>query len=422
MGAVAGDVRHQVPARGLAEAVQLAIAGRDLFDGPRRSRRADPEQVIAAADPAAEVHVSSIGTPRRRARQEIPCGRDVRERAPSRADGEDVVRGAVILLRRDHRAQSLLAPYRNRSPVRRPRGRVVVVPVVGEPRRFPVKRHGPQIRARVGVFIALELVGDERQRAAVGSPRGAAHVDANFGELLRVAALARDDEQFFRRRRFGIAGIRQVAALIESILHPLVRLALEPLVDQFFGVRRVGRRLRLRDPLGERDPLVVRAEDRRALDAANVNRRLIQPIRPQEPDRSTLVVSRRPSAAAGEGQELPVGTPARSGRIQRRIREATRGRAAIGRHDPQLALAPVLGLHNRRPDERHPPAVRRRGGRLNRDDAVVVLDCQLSGGDARGQQSCREHPRQDCHHQVARSEHGDLPAADSIELTEDRDV
>jgi hypothetical protein len=56
------------------------------------------------------------------------------------------------------------------------------------------------------------------------------------------------------------------------------------------------------------NPLVVGAENRRALDAANMHRRIVEPIGAQEPDRSAFVIRRgRPAASAREREELSIG-------------------------------------------------------------------------------------------------------------------
>jgi hypothetical protein len=284
----------------------------------------------------------------------------------------------------------------------------VVVAVVAQPRRLAVERDGPQIRAWIHVLVALKLVGDERQRGAVRSPGNAADVDAGLGELLRVAALAGDDEQFLGRRRRRIARIGEIAALIEPVLDPLVGLALEPLVDHFLAVRRVGRRLRLGDLFRERDPLIVWTENRRALDALDVLGGGIQPVRAHEPDRSTLIVCRRAPPPSSEGEELSVRTPARPRHVQRRIRDAARRRAAVGGDDPELALPAILGLDDRGPDEGHPLAIGRHGRRLDRDDSVVVLERERPGVNTRGLQRNRQSPHEDCRRQQAWSRHIDL--------------
>src|SRR6185436_2231240 len=117
---------------------------------------------------------------------------------------------------------------------------------------------------------------------------------------------------------------------------------LEAFVDEALVLVGVLRRPRFRDRLRERHPLVVRAENRRTLDAADVERRLVEPIRPDEPDRSAGLVRRCvAAAAAGEGQQPAIRAPPWSGRVERRIRYAARRRAAIGGHDPHLTLAAV---------------------------------------------------------------------------------
>ena len=78
------------------------------------------------------------------------------------------------------------------------------------------------------------------------------------------------------RRGRRVARVRQVAASIKPVIHPIVNAPFEALVDLPFEIRAVSsRRFRFgRSSFGESDPLVVGAEDRRA-------RHVREPARPQ---------------------------------------------------------------------------------------------------------------------------------------------
>src|SRR3954470_7636661 len=69
----------------------------------------------------------------------------------------------------------------------------------------------------------------------------------------------------------------------------------------------------------------------------------------------------RPFALAGESEQRSIGRPGGIRRLCRGTRITKRGRRSIARRHPDLVMATVLVLYDRRHDERHSATV---GGKL----------------------------------------------------------
>ena len=168
------------------------------------------------------------------------------------------------------------------------------------------------------------------------------------------------------------------------------------------------RLLRGTDPSGERNPFVVGAEDRRRVNASNLKRRIIQSIAAQEPDRAAFGVGRlRASAPRREREQPAVRAPSRRRRVQRRIRQPP-CTGAVGRHDPELVLAAIVGLDDRRLDESDGAAVGRHRRRLHGDEAIIVLQGKRASVGASGSKHCDEGGRSNCERDNGEARHGNV--------------
>ena len=385
VGGIAGHVGDALDVPGDRGVGDAPAAARHLLHGPAGERHS--EQMRGPGDARGELQHAPFGRDARRAGDVVPRRREVDRRAAAGGKAIQVGGRAERLAGGDDLIEALFTDGDDRS-VGGPDRRAVVEAVVGDAPHLALELHREDVGALVDVLVALEHVRGEDERPAVGSPRRRLHVHALGGELARRATLARDDEQLLRRRRVRIARIGQVAAAVEARVHPVVDSPGEAIVGGL--LERRARRCRSRrggwHRLGERDPLVVGAEDRRAVDAGNAEGLAARPVHAQEPDglghRSTGLDD---GAARREGEQPAVGAPARARRRQRGVGQAPWRRRAVGRDGPDLAVAAVLGLDDERPHERHGAAVGRQGRAVDGLDAVVVgqLDravCRLGGG------------------------------------------
>ena len=221
-------------------------------------------------------------------------------------------------------------------------------------------------------------IRDEGERARVGTPGWILHVDAEVREGAWHTAGAWHDVQLRGRRCDRIARISEIAALIESRVHPIVDLPLESFGE--LSLRRVGVRWRPHArPAHERDPAVVGTEDRRRRDAIDLEGLPHGNVHAQEPRRALLTGVRRRgerTATRGECEERSVGAPARIGRAERGIADANRRRRTIRRRQPYFALTSVLVLDVIRADvgDAFPVGGKRRSCR--RLDTIIVLELE----------------------------------------------
>src|SRR6266404_4594623 len=141
--------------------------------------------------------------------------------------------------------------------------------------------------------------------------------------LLRCSTRSRHDVELFRRRRHRIARIGQITALIEPVFHPVEYASLESFIDLLLEIRRIlfgGLRCGRRS-FGEGDPLIIRAEDRCAANALNLERLPAGLIHSQKPYRARLFCSSVSSTPppSGDSEQFAIRAPARVRRIDRRI-------------------------------------------------------------------------------------------------------
>src|SRR5438270_7205298 len=108
--------------------------------------------MIAAADAGGEEHEPPVRAPAGRACLEVPIRGQVLWRSAIGGEECDVGWRAVMLFGRDDRGQAELSPDSDRAAIRRPRGRLVIVAVVGDSLRRAVERDGPEIGAFVRVL------------------------------------------------------------------------------------------------------------------------------------------------------------------------------------------------------------------------------------------------------------------------------
>src|SRR5439155_1667800 len=80
--------------------------------------------------------------------------------------------------------------------------------------------------------VARALDGDKCDGTAVRTPRRAAHVDRDVGQLFRLAARAGAGEPLLWRGCLRVARVAQIAALSESLPEPPLRRPLEAFVDE----------------------------------------------------------------------------------------------------------------------------------------------------------------------------------------------
>src|SRR5437868_6750177 len=282
----------------------------------------------------------------RSARNEIPGRREILPAArlvEGGVDGQaiEIDARAMRQLGRDDRAEALLAPNDEPTAVGRPRRRAVVVAVVGETSHLTVEIDDEQVAPLIDVFVALMQIRDEGERARVGTPGWILHVDAEVREGAWHTAGAWHDVQLRGRRCDRIARISEIAALIESRVHPIVDLPLESFGE--LSLRRVGVRWRPHArPAHERDPAVVGTEDRRRRDAIDLKGLPGGSVHAQEPYCALLAGVRRRrgerTTARGECEERSVRAPAWIGRAERGIADANRRRRTIRRRQPYFAL------------------------------------------------------------------------------------
>src|ERR1043165_8526489 len=93
--------------------------------------------------------------------------------------------------------------------------------VVGQSIDLSIGGDRPQIGALVRVLVSLMRVGFDYQRATIRAPRSRLHVHSKMRNLFWSAASARHHVKLLGRSRGRVSRIRQVAALIESIFHPI---------------------------------------------------------------------------------------------------------------------------------------------------------------------------------------------------------
>src|ERR1041385_688508 len=89
-------------------------------------------------------------------------------------------------------------------------------------------------------------------------------------ELLRFAAFPRHDVKFQRRSCKRVAWVRQITPTIEPYVHPVVHAALESLGELLFLSVLIVAFSSGRSLFRERDPTIVRTEDRCPADAGNL--------------------------------------------------------------------------------------------------------------------------------------------------------
>ena len=90
---------------------------------------------------------------------------------PAAGMRSDVHGRAVLLVGFQDQVQPLAAEEREILSVGRPGRGIVFEAIVGQAVDLSFQIDDPQVGAFVGIFVALMRVGDQGQRAAVGTPR-----------------------------------------------------------------------------------------------------------------------------------------------------------------------------------------------------------------------------------------------------------
>ena len=333
----------------------------------------------SSRDAGGEVEVVAVGRPGRAAGDQVPVRREVADPVPGRrVEDEQVRRRPAVACFADDDIEALVAADHDFAAIGGPLRAGVVVFVVGEPGDRPVDGGDPEVGALVAVLVALVGVGRERDAGAVGAPRQPGSIEAEVGELPGLAASGRQEEDLARRGRPWVAGVGEVAAAVEAVVHPVVRAtvetfggaALEVGVVDGLGPGPLGR-----NRARERDPAAVRAEVGGAVEAVDLEGLSRRAVHAQEPGAAAGLAGRRRTPRR-EVEVAAIRGPGRARSAEAWAGDARRLTRPVRVGKPDLAVAAVLILQNRRDHECHLRAVRRECRTADALQPVVVLDLE----------------------------------------------
>ncbi len=385
MREVAPRVGERAAVAAQIEPAELALAGRHLAH--RAAGGGDGEQMNAAARLGGEVQGAAVRCPERALGIQVPGEREV-------ADGPACggYHAHVVLF-----APALGTDEGDGLAVGRPGGVVILHVGRRERSRGTVgeRQHvepGPNLRPQLRGFGRVLHIGDG---PAVGRPGGVDLTQRTAGELLRLAAGEGYDVEVSRPSQFP--GCDE-AALVFDQRQRGVHAAVEA-----FRVRPAGdgerrdagaprllfRAVGLSAAPAVQQGLPVGGEQGQRVDAANLERLAARRPGSQKPH---VVV--KALAVALEGDEGAVGRPHGVGRLRGGARIAERSARALRRRHPDLGVAPILVLDDRRHREGHAPAVGRQAWLSHHRQAVIVDGLKRVrwrlGGEGGGRSSSEE--------------------------------